>query len=267
MPVQFLSGGNSGDYPLVGHHNVVTASNIATTTDEDDNPASNLSNPSTSLKWRGTTVGSDEYITITTTSLGTLNYVAVAKHNWATSVITVSLEGDTGGGYSTIGSTFVPANDGPLIMKFAPLSTYVGLRIKLASGGLVVPEAAVVYVGQLLLLQRKLYVGHDPITMARETNSVSAMAESGEFLGRIILGQYSTSEISLQNLTPDWVRTYLDPWLEDALEDPFFFAWRPVAYPNETAFAWVPSGSTPRPGNQRSNGMMQITVPLAGITT
>jgi hypothetical protein len=267
MAVRYLSDSNTGDYPLVGHHNVVTAGNLATTTGESANPGSNLTNASTSLKWRGTTVGSDEYITVTTTGLGNLNYVAVARHNWATSGITVSLEGDTGGGYATIGTAFVPVNDAPIIMRFLGSSTYIGLRIKLASGGLVVPEAALVYVGQILVLQRKLYVGHDPITMARETNSVAATSESGEFLGRIILGQYSTSEISLENLTPDWVRTYLDPWLEDALEFPFFFAWRPSAYPNETALAWVPEGSSPRPGNQRSNGMMQVSVPLRGITT
>jgi hypothetical protein len=267
MSVVFLTGGNNGDYPIVGYANGVTASNIASTTAESANPVSNLSNPSTSLKWRGTTVGSIEYITITTTSLGTLNYVGVARHNWGTSAITVSLEGDTGGGYAAIGSTFVPPNDAPLIIRFAASASYIGLRIKLAAGGSVIPEAAVVYVGQLLVLQRKLYVGHDPFTLARDTNAVAALSESGEFLGRIILGQYSSTEVVLQNLTADWVRTYLDPWLEAALDAPFFFAWRPLAYPNETAFAWVPDGSSPRPGNQRPNGMMQVTVPMMGITT
>lgn len=222
MSVEVLTGALSGDYPLVGHDNVVTSTNIATTTEESANPATNLSNPSTSLKWRGTTTGSNEYITVTTTGLGTLNYVGVARHNWSTAGNTVSLEGDTGGGYATIGSTFTPDDDGPLLMLFAASSSYTGLRIKIASGGSVVPEAAAVYIGQILVLQRKLYVGHDPITMGRETNAVAALSESGEFLGRIILGQYSSSEIALQNLTADWVRTYLDPWLSDALDTPFF---------------------------------------------
>jgi hypothetical protein len=266
--ITFLTdGGGIGNYPIICYNNVLTTSLITTTTAETGNPATNLANASTSLIWRGTSVIADELITLAVTGLGTLNYVAVARQNWAATGATVSLEGDTGGGYATIGSTFLPTNDGPLIMMFTASSSYTGLRIRIALGGSDVPQAAVVYAGQALLLQRKLYVGHSPITMSREVNAIASMSESGEFLGRTILGQHSTSEISLQNLTADWVRTYLNPFLQSALEKPFFFAWRPSNYPLETAYAWVPGGSFPVPENQRSNGMMSISIPLMGITT
>jgi hypothetical protein len=267
MIVFLTDGGGVNNHPVICYQNLITPSLITSTTEETGNPSDNLANDNTSLIWRGTTTGSDEYITMTVTGLGTINYVAVARPNWSATGATVSLEGDTGGGYTIIGSTFTLTNDGPLIMMFTASSTYTGLRIKIASGGSDVPQAAVVYVGQALILQRKLYVGHSPITMSREVNAVASMSESGEFLGRTILGQHSASEISLQNLTADWVRTYLDPFLQSALDAPFFFAWRPSNYPLETAFAWVPGGSFPVPENQRSNGMMSISIPVMGITT
>jgi hypothetical protein len=266
--ITFLTDcGGVGNYPVICYRNLLTAGSIATTTAETANPASNLSNPSTSLIWRGTTAGSDEYITMTVTGLGTINYVAVARPNWSATGATVSLEGDTGGGYATIGSTFTLTNDAPLIMMFTASSSYVGLRIKIASGGSDVPQASVVYAGQALILQRKLYVGHSPMPLAREVNAIAPLSESGEFLGRIVLGQHSTGEIALQNLTADWVRTYLDPFMQSALDTPFFFAWRPSNYPAETAFAWIPGGAAPAPENTRSNGMMGITIPIMGITT
>jgi hypothetical protein len=258
--------GFTQNHPIVLHDNVVTTSNVASTTAETGNPVTNLGNSSTSLKWRGTSVVADEYMTVTTTAA--IDCIAVARHNFATGGILVSVEARTVSDhqYIVLIAPFSPANDGPLIMRFEARSDVTSIRIRLQPGTQV-PEAAVLYLGTAVTLQRKLYVGHQPITMGRETNAVAALSESGEFLGRIILGQHSQADIALQNLTADWVRTYLDPFLQDALEAPFFFAWRPGDYPNETALAWCPPGTHPKPQNQRANGMLSISIPIMGITT
>jgi hypothetical protein len=265
--ISAIGAGGTLDNPVVLHDNIVTTSSVTTTTAEASNPATNLANPSTSLKWRGTSIIADEFITSTLSA--TADCFAIARHNFSSINATVSLEGRTVSDHQYIQliTPFIPDNDGPLMLRYESRSDLTSIRLKIASGESDVPEAAVVYCGQSLTLQRRFYVGHDPITMAREVNAVAAVSESGEFLGRIILGQYSASQIVLQNLTAAWVRTYLDQWLQDALETPFFFAWRPSTYPDETALAWIPSGAIPRPGNQRANGMMQITIPMQGITT
>jgi hypothetical protein len=266
-PTDELGLGYTLDNGVIGYDNIVTTSNLTSTTEDSDFPVVNLANHSTSLKWRGTSVVADEYITVTVSGQ-TIDYVGIGRHNFATGAISVSLEGRTVSDHQYIEliEPFTPTSDGPLIMQFAPRADITSLRVRLQPGT-IEPEAAVFYVGELLTLQRRLYVGHAPMTMARETNSVAALSESGEFLGRFVLGQYSESEIALNNLTPDWVRDSLDPFLEHALEFPFFFAWRPDTYPNETALAWFPPGSSPKPENSRSNGMMAITMPIMGITT
>jgi hypothetical protein len=256
-----ISGPGSGDYPVICANSLVTSSNIATTTEESDFPATNLANPSTSLKWRATDTAT-VYITVTAAS-ETVDYFCVARHNFSSIGATLTLE--TSGAVVIVADFTVP-NDGPLIIRFPTQTLSSGIRLKIANAT-DQPEAAYVSLGQVLVLQRKVYVGHEPITMSRVTNAVSALSESGEYQGRFILGQHSASEIAIQNLTPSYVRSYLDPFLEDALTNPFFFAWRPSSYPLETALCWFPSGSHPRPINQRSNGMMEITMPVIGITT
>jgi hypothetical protein len=253
--------GYSADHPIIGYHNILTG--IDADSADTDFPDSNMLNPSTSLKWRS------EILTEQTLDLGvagSTNYIGIARHNFSTFGGTVALQGRNGTDpFTDIISAFTPANDGPLIMRY-PTATWDELQIVLGASD-DPPEAAVIYCGLMTVLQRKLYVGHTPITMGRVTNAVAALSESGEFLGRIVLGQHSATEIALQNLTPDWVRATLDPLLEHALELPFFFAWRPDQYPNETGFCWFPPGTSPAPVNQSHNGMMQVTMPIMGITT
>jgi hypothetical protein len=127
------------------------------------------------------------------------------------------------------------------------------------------PTAAVLYTGALLVLQRRIYVGHTPITMGRTSKITNARSESGNFLGRIVLNEMTETSVSIQNLTPDWYRSQLDPFIRASKETPFFFAWRPGDYANEVGYAWITDD--PQPSNQRSNGMMQIDFQMRGIVT
>ena len=54
------------------------------------------------------------------------------------------------------------------------------------------------------------------------------------------------------------------PFIVASKEVPFFFAWRPASYPRETGFAWMTNN--PKPSNQRSNGMMQISLSMGGVS-
>jgi hypothetical protein len=96
--------------------------------------------------------------------------------------------------------------------------------------------------------------------VAKITN---ARSESGNFLGRIVINEMTETSVSMQNLTPDWYRSQLDPFIRASKETPFFFAWRPGDYPNEVGYAWITDD--PQPSNQRSNGMMQIDFQMRGI--
>lgn len=253
------------DHPVVGWQNRVTTSSVTADTEDADYPAVNLANPSTALRWKaGDTT--EQYITVATGSAEDIDYLAVARHNFGSAAIAVSVEGrdETEGDppFVELAGPVIPPDDAPLLFRFAP-QPLAEIRLKMASGG-APATAAVLYVGKLLVLQRKIYVGHTPMKFGRETRVTNGRSESGQFLGRIVLGESVETGIDLQNLTPAWYRANMEPFLQAARTRPFFFAWRPGKYPYETGYAWLTNA--PKPSNQRSNGMMQVALQMGGVS-
>jgi len=112
-------------------------------------------------------------------------------------------------------------------------------------------------------VQRRIYVGHTPMPYGRSARIQNGRSEAGHFLGRIVIQETRDTAVALQNLTPTWYRTYMDPFIRASKEVPFFFAWRPQSYPYETGYGWMTN--EPRPVNQRANGMMQIDLQMSGV--
>ena len=256
------------DHPVIGYDNAVTVINIAASSQLAANPAVNMANPATHLKWKATAAAA-QTVTVNQLPEQFFDYVGIARHNLGTAQCPVTVLGaDTVDGFGApiFDEALVPEqllpNDAPALFRF----TRAGLiAIRLAIGaGSAAPEIAVLYVGELLTLQRKLYVGHTPITMGREVQVTNGRSESGQYLGRVITGETRASAIQLLNLTPDWFRQYMDPFIVASAEQPFFFAWRPQSYPQEVGFAWV--NSNPRPVNQLPNGMMAVDLSISGIS-
>lgn len=257
------SGGEliTADNPLVGYNNRVTVGNLSTTTALASFPAVNLTNPATYLRWQGTSIVADEYITMALATAELCDYVGIARHNFGTAAITVSLEIFNGSIWVEVVSPFIPANDGPILMRFTPQGI-LSIRIRLQPGT-AVPTIATVYAGTLLVLQRRLYVGHVPLKYSQITKISNGRSESGNFLGRIVINRQSKTTVDLDNLTADWYRANMVPFVNASQDNPFFFAWRPGTYPNEVGYAWLLND--PHLLNQRSNGMVKTTLELGGI--
>lgn len=253
--------------PVIGWDNKVTISNIQSLTEQEGFPITNVANPITSPLggWKGASITGDEEILITLDGLEDIDYVGIARHNLGSNQIPILVEGSTDGGSpfeELVGETYL-LDDAPAIFRFVPQSL-TDLRITLGlTTSQVAPEIAVIYVGKLLIVQRRLYVGHTPINFGRSENVVSGKTENGDFLGRIILSEQRSTEVALQNLTPSWYRSEMDPFIQASKDTPFFFAWRPFSYPYEVGFGWMTNN--PQPVNQRPNGMMQIQLQMTGI--
>jgi hypothetical protein len=262
-----ISGGGAidGDNPVIGYHNLATPGTITADTAAAGFPAANLGNPSTNLRWVGEVSDpvEDEHIAIATVTDDNrdVDYIAVARHNFGSAAIAVSVEYFDDPAWVELIAPVLLAGDGPALFRFPPLA-YAALRLRLQPGD-AAPSAAVVYAGQLLVLQRKIYVAHTPIPYGRKTKVTNARSEAGHFLGRIVLNQATATEVKLQNLTPAWYRAYLDPFIRQAVENPFFFAWRPGSYPREVGFAWLTDD--PKPVNSLGNGMMSIELSMSGV--
>jgi hypothetical protein len=264
-----VSGGGviNANNPLIGYQQLATTGNISATTEAAGFPASFLVNPSTNLRWEGVIASpaADEYITLDLNTEELVDYIGIARHNFFSAQIPVSIETlDEGSpeSWTEIISSVIPPNDGPLLFRFAPQGI-TSIRIRMQPGN-AAPTAAVVYAGKLLVLQRRLYVGHTPINMGRNTKVSNQRSESGNFLGRIILSETTSTQFTLKNLTPVWYRAYIEPFLAGrGREDAFFFAWRPSDYPYEIGYCWLTSDATPQ--NDLTNGMMSISFDVAGI--
>lgn len=256
-----LAAAGSANAPIIGYQNLVTIANISADSENADYPAVNLANPATTNRWKSGST-SEQYVTAAINEVDDVDYVGIARHNFGTAQLAVSVEGDPDGmGFDELVAPAIPADDAPLIFRFTP-GSYQSIRIKIAAGS-IAPQAAVMYVGAVLPLQRNIYVGHTPIVDGRSDNAVNGRSESGQFLGRIITGSAVSTDVSMQNLTAAWYRANMRPFLAAARNKPFFFGWRPSTYPAEAGYAWLTN--QPRPSNQRANGMMQVDLSLGGI--
>jgi hypothetical protein len=126
----------------------------------------------------------------------------------------------------------------PLLFRFAPTTDYLALDV-VADGASA--EIGVIYAGELLVLERsiKVDVQHANLYHARQASVLAGMSESGNFLGRVLTSEWRESRADFAWFTPNWYRTYFDPFTEAAMTEPFFWCWNPDEYPDEVAFAWI----------------------------
>jgi hypothetical protein len=246
--------------PCIGYHNLCTTTTVSASSTATGYPVTNLGNPLTYSKWKGASAAAINVFVDVSGYGDLIDYVGIARHNFGTKGITVDVYGDAGAGYVLLGSV-APADDSPLIFRFAP-AIYNTIKVALGAGS-AAPSMAVLYVGKLLVAQRRIYVGHTPITLAREDDVTGGVSEEGDFLGRIITGSTNANAISWANFTPGWYRLYFAPFILAARTKPWFFAWRPSTYPLEVGFCWL--SNQPKPVNDLPNGMMRIDLQTRGI--
>ena len=245
----------AGDKGVLCFNNVVTRNNITATSSTIENPIESVANPATAYLWEATSAAAQ---TITIVTGGSeVDYIGIARHNLNQIGLTVSIK------YN--GTTVVPAqaiSDTQAILFLRGIATPTTVEI-IITGATEAPKIGVIYIGKKLELQRGLYVGHTPITYGRDRLAINGVSENGQYLGEIVVRQTNSNQVSLQNLTPEWYRSMLDPYFSALPRVPCFFAWKPAKYPAEVGYVWVEGD--PKPTNQRSNGMMQIDWNFKGI--
>jgi hypothetical protein len=251
--------------PLIGWRNVVTLSNITSTTFSTGFPASNLANPATHLKWVGGVNTGNEYLTVTTNTLENIDYLALAKHNFGSGQNVVSVEGDVSGdspdvGFVELVQETILVDNTPVLFRFTPQPlTQIRLRIQ---PGLLVPEAAVIYVGKLLVMERsiKVDIEHTPISMGRTSKVVNGKSTSGNFLGRVMLGEFRDSGVDFSHITPAWYRAEFDPFVVASQEIPFFWVWNPAEYVREVGYCWTINDPKPEidPVTRRASVQLKL---------
>jgi hypothetical protein len=247
--------------PAIGWQNLVTITNVAATSADADYPVTNLANPNTTLHWESL-VATEQYLTVTLSTDQAIDYLAVARHNFGTAGIICSVEGltaDDGAVWEELCPEQTLADDAPVLFRFVP-TVLIGVRLRLQPSG-TAPEAAVMYVGKLLVCQRSVQVGHVPLPMGRRRTMINNRSEDGEFLGTVQTGEGLSTSADLQNFEPAWFRENFKPFLDAA--PPFFFAWNPLYYPDEVGYAWLTND--PQPQLSHLVGYISVTLQMDGL--
>jgi hypothetical protein len=256
--------------PVIGWKNLARVDNIFADSEQSSFPAINLANPQTHSLWKSNSIGLQS-LRIIHNSSDPIDYVAVAGHNFRTANIAVSLEGYTaltGGGdpdWFELSPSVIPDSSSAVLFRFNP-RTLIGVRVVMQAG-VAAPAAAVVYVGRLLVLQRRIYVGHKPMIFAGRVDNAIGRSDRGQFLGSVVLSAWNEGTLQQNNVEPDFYRAEVEPFRRDHVmaRRSFFFAWRPGDYPQEVAYCW-PNGDLDA-SNQLPNGMMQFSLAMQGIVS
>lgn len=236
--------------------NIVTSATISATSELSGFPATNMANPATAFGWEAEDT-TDQTITVTNSSRRPVDYIGLARHNLGQAGLELRIRFD---GVTVL--DYTPVSDTQALLYLFQEATPATVQIDLR-GITNAAKIAVVYVGKSLMLERNIYVGHTPVNYGRDRSFVNGVSQSGEYLGQVVTNETLSTSVDLQNLTALWYRQNLDAYFAANPRPPCFWAWRPQSYPAEVGYCWVEGN--PRPVNQRSNGMMQVSWNFRGI--
>ena len=188
-----------------------------------------------------------------------IDYIGIAYHDLSGVTITVSIDGTPLLSHVVVdNSPFII----PLVDEFADPITCTSIELFFDTAADI--EIAVLNIGLLLTTQRPVqWVGQTPLVTAgkHEINPVKAI--NGQFLGGRVIKKGVETQFTIENLKPDWVRSFFKPFIVHALTKPYFIAPKYDAYPNEVGYGWT--NEDIRVSNQRPNGMMDTSFTFEGV--
>ena len=239
----------------IGYHKL--SGTISATNAAEGYPASSAGNALTYSFWRPTATPS--YWEINFGTLQSVDYIGIAAHEIGSNGCSCVAQYWNGSTWVTINS-FAPGINTPIMMLFDEVQT-TKVRIGILSG--TPPRVGVVYVGQVLVMERPLHSGHSPINLSRVTVYKNNASESGQWLGRSVRRSGAKTDFSWNNLTADWYRSNFDAFAGAARFAPFFIAWRPFTYANEVGYVWT--NSDIKPTNSGGRDLMSVSMSVEGL--
>jgi len=242
------------DHARIGYQNLTYGLTPTASTSAAGFPAIAATYPTTFEFWKPTALPAAWGIDFG--SAKTVDYCGlVGDLNGATVEIQSSSNFSTWTTRGTIG----PTTDRINMALFLPVEArYWRLLVTVA-----IPSIAVVYLGQALAMQRKIYQGHTPLTLSRMTELSNNMSDGGQYLGRSVIRKGAQTSCDWSHLTADWYRANFDPFVKAARTAPFFIGWRPESYPNELGYVWTDNDIAPQ--NTGPKNYMSVGVSFMGL--
>lgn len=266
----FLAGAQASDTPLtharIGYQTWtrgLSPSAVTVSSETADGPGDAPLRPDTYEYWEASSLPATW-----TVDLGVardVDYVGIAGHTLGTKGSSALVEYSTdNSNWTTFATDTAPGTDAPILfLDDAKFARYWRVTIDGQDSPGDPPRVAVIYLGEVLKMQRMIYGGHTPMPLARDTVLQNALSKGGQFLGQNIRRMGVTGDAAFKNLTAAWYRANFDPFVKVARQYPFFFAWRPATYPAEVAYAWATADIAP--SNMGQKDYMSVAFAMRGI--
>lgn len=267
MPVFFeasaaYSGSNAA---LIGYQDRVRGAVLTASSEQTNYPVENLADGLTFDFWKPSATGAWS-IAVDMGAARTFDYVALAAHN-----LSGESNGDVVIAHSDDDSVYTTAytlansaitDDSPILIHLVSRThRYVRISGSAASSDLAI---GVLFVGELLQMQRNIYEGNAPAGLRRVDTTIPSRSDGGAFIGRFITRSFFEASHQWQHLTPAWYRANFKPFIAVSREWPFFIAWRPDDYPDEVVYAWRTSDVSP--SNDGPTGYMSVSLDIQAVT-
>lgn len=246
----------------IGYKNFVPDSTVTASSQEAAFPADSVQRESTYDRWQPTSATGVLIVDQGASGVQGASYAGIAAHTFGTQGATIELaHSDDNFTYSVV-ETLEPADNSAIMIIFPRIEArFWRLRIVSAAAA---PQIGVLYLGEILEMQRPIYGGHSPITLSRQTERRPTKSEKGQWLGVSVVRYGLSTSYNWRNLTAAWYRANFDPFVESARSKPFFIAWRPSSYPQEVAYCWLPPSQDIKPSNMGTRDLMEVSMPVEG---
>jgi len=168
-----------------------------------------------------------------------VDYGAIGGHTLGDESATVRLEhSPDNAAWTQFGSDVSPANNIPVLWLDTKISRRYW-RVTITGAGSA-PHIALIYLGEVLVMQRALAGGYRPAIWNRDNVIDGGVSDGGQVLDRTVRRRGLVPSASFERLTTGWYNGTFMPFVRSAELYPFFFAPNPVRWPDDVTLASLP---------------------------
>jgi hypothetical protein len=219
----------------IGYRSILSAANVTATAGTPGHPLRAIFQPNSWETYQPSSTSASLVVDAGSPTLA--NYIGIAGYGFQASQAAWNLA------YSNDGVNYVPIvskNSVSDAVIFEAFSDIVARYWRLLITGLFPPHICSIYLGELLTMERSIYGGHSPLLLSGNSEIRHNVSESGQWLGKTLERFGTQTAYSFRNISADWYRANMIPFVDAARTKPFFIRWKPT-YSEEAAYAWLTS--------------------------
>ena len=249
----------------IGYKNLLTTAGVSVTaSDEATGFEKEYAYDLAQYTWWKQSASGTSWLRASFASAKSADYMAVWGHNLHSVGGSVKPQYSTDGGatWNDAAGAVAPVSGKLILIEFSSVSAANWRCLVTTSSGQSV--IAGIQIGEITQMERGLRPGFAPPTVAPDLEVKAGRSEKGINIGTSVRYYGVSGDISLTNLTPEWVRSDLEPIIDHLNSGyPAVFSWDSVNYSGEAVLIWATKQIPPV--TYSSPLYMDAIIPYEGI--